>query len=415
MGHRVLSMVVALFVGVYVARYLGPEQFGLLSYAGSFVGLFTALATLGLDGIIVRDLVKTPERRDELLGTAFWLKAGGAILMWIGIAAAIPFTHNDTQTNILIIIIALAVIFQAFNVIDLNYQAEVKSKYVVYAQLASLVISSITKLVFVWIAAPLVWFACVFLLDAVVRAMGLLAMYLQNTGKIWYWKWRWQTARVLLKDSWPLILSGLVISIYMKIDQVMIKEMLGAEEVGLYAAAVRLSDVWLFITVIITNSLFPAIVGAKAVSQKLFEDRIVKLYQLLVSISLIISILMFVFSEKIVLLTFGNDYTKAIDILRLYIWSIIFVFLNNGSWKWYLVENLQKIATIRLSIGALVNVALNFFLVPIYGLTGAVYATLISYITATYFGNLIMPKTRVNFKMQTYALLTFYKARHFHV
>ncbi len=100
MGHRVLSMIVALFVGIYVARYLGPERFGLLSYAGSFVGLFTALATLGLDGIMVRELVKTPERRDELLGTAFWLKAGGAILMWIGIASAIPFTNNDTQTNI---------------------------------------------------------------------------------------------------------------------------------------------------------------------------------------------------------------------------------------------------------------------------------------------------------------------------
>jgi O-antigen/teichoic acid export membrane protein len=113
MGHRVLSMVVALFVGVYVARYLGPERFGFLSYAGSFVGLFTALATLGLDGIMVRELVKTPERRDELLGTAFWLKAGGAILMWIGIAAAVPFTQNDTQTNILIVIIAFAVIFQA--------------------------------------------------------------------------------------------------------------------------------------------------------------------------------------------------------------------------------------------------------------------------------------------------------------
>ena len=154
MGHRVLSMVVALFVGVYVARYLGPERFGLLSYAGSFVGLFTALATLGLDGIMVRELVKAPERRDELLGTAFWLKAGGAILMWIGIAAAIPFTHNDTQTNILIIIIAFAVIFQAFNVIDFNFQAEVKSKFVVYAHLVQLVASSITKLIFVWLNSP---------------------------------------------------------------------------------------------------------------------------------------------------------------------------------------------------------------------------------------------------------------------
>ena len=237
MGHRVLSMVVALFVGVYVARYLGPKRFGLLSYAFSFVGLFTALATLGLDGIMVRELVKAPERRDELLGTAFWLKTGGAILMWIGIAAAIPFTHNDTQTNILIIIIAFAVIFQAFNVIDFNYQAEVISKYVVYSQFVQLAISSVTKLVFIAIQAPLVWFACVFLLDAIVRAVGLTAVYLQTTGKMWYWKWKWQTAKELLRDSWPLILSGMVISIYMKIDQVMIKEMLGAKQVGHYAAA----------------------------------------------------------------------------------------------------------------------------------------------------------------------------------
>lgn len=191
--------------------------------------------------------------------------------------------------------------------------------------------------------------------------------------------------------------------------------MLGAEQVGLYAAAVRLSDVWLFVAVITTSSLFPTIVSAKAISQKLFEDRIMKLYQLLVALSLVISIVMFIFSEKIVLLTFGNDYTESIEILQLYIWSIIFVFLNNGSWKWYLAENLQKIAFIRLGIGALINVALNFFLIPMYGLKGAVYATLVSYVFAIYFGNLIMPKTRINFKMQTYAILTFYKVRNFNV
>ena len=290
MGHRVLSIVVALFVGVYVARYLGPERFGLLSYAMSFVGLFTALATLGLDGIMVRELVKTPERRDELLGTAFWLKAGGAILMWVGITAAIPFTNNDTQTNILIAIIAFGVIFQAFNVIDFNYQAEVKSKYVVYAHLASLIISSVIKLVLVWIAAPLVWFACVFLLDAVLLAVGMTAMYLKNTGKVWYWKWRWETAKELLRDSWPLILSGMVISIYMKIDQVMIKEMLGAEQVGLYAAAVRLSEVWYFIPIVVTSSLFPAIINAKKVSEELYYQRLQKLYSLMIWMALAIAL-----------------------------------------------------------------------------------------------------------------------------
>ena len=197
-AERVLRMVVALFVSVYVARYLGPERFGLLSYANSFVGLFIALATLGLDGIVVRELVKTPARRDELLGTAFGLKIVGAILMWLLIITAVPLTENDVQTNSLIAIIAFAAIFQAFNVIDFNYQAEVKSKYVVHAQLVQLTISSITKLVLIAINASLIWFAWVYLLDALVLAVGLAVMYLRNSGKLWYTEIEFQNKNRLI-------------------------------------------------------------------------------------------------------------------------------------------------------------------------------------------------------------------------
>jgi len=397
MGHRVLSMIVALFVGVYVARYLGPERFGLLSYAGSFVGLFTALASLGLDGIMVRELVKAPGRKDELLGTAFWLKAGGAIFMWIGIAAAIPFTHNDTQTNMLIIIIAFGAIFQAFNVIDLNYQAEVKSKFVVYAHLASLVISSVIKLVLVWIAAPLVWFACVFLLDAVVHAVGLTAIYLKNTGKIWYWKWRWQTARVLLKDSWPLILSGMVISIYMKIDQVMIKEMLGAEQVGHYAAAVRLSEAWYFIPMAITSSVFPAIINAKKQSKELYYQRLQKLYDLMVWLAVAIALPTTFLAPWVIRVLYGDAFLPAAGVLSIHIWAGVFVFLGVASGKWLLTENLQIFSTINTSIGAIINIVLNYILIKNMGINGAAISTLISYFIAAYLCLSFFDKTRINF------------------
>jgi len=400
MGQRVLSMVVALFVGVYVARYLGPEQFGLLSYAGSFAGLFTALATLGLDGIMVRELVKTPERRDELLGTAFWLKAGGAILMWIGIAAAVPFAHNDIQTNILIVIIAFAVIFQAFNVIDLNYQAEVKSKYVVYAQLASLVISSITKLVFVWIAAPLVWFACVFLLDAVVLAAGMTAMYLKNTGKIWYWKWRWQTAKLLLRDSWPLILSGMVIAIYMKIDQVMIKEMLDAGAVGNYAAAVRLSEAWYFIPAAITSSVFPAIINAKKQSEELYYQRLQKLYDLMVWLAVAIALPTTFLAPWVIRVLYGEAFLPAAGVLSIHIWAGVFIFLGFVSGRWIIAENVQYIATIRSAAGAMMNVTLNIVFIPKYGINGAAIATFFSVLVASHIAFLFINKARKVFIMQ---------------
>jgi len=384
MGHRVLSTVVALFVGVYVARYLGPERFGLLSYAASLVGLFTALATLGLDGIMVRELVKAPKRRDELLGTAFWLKAGGAILMWVGIAAVIPFTHNDTQTNILIIIIAVAVIFQAFNVIDFNYQAEVISKYVVYAQFVQLAISSVTKLVFIAIQAPLVWFACVFLLDAIVSAVGLTAVYLQTTGKMWYWKWKWQTAKELLRDSWPLILSGMVISIYMKIDQVMIKEMLGAEEVGIYAAAVRLSEAWYFIPMAITSSVFPAIINAKKQSEELYYQRLQKLYDLMVWLAVAIALPTTFLAPWVIRVLYGDAFSPAAEVLSIHIWAGVFVFLGVASSQYLIAENYTRISFYRTFIGAIINVILNIILIPKYGVNGAASATLISYFAATF-------------------------------
>jgi len=401
MGHRVLSMVVALFVGVYVARYLGPERFGLLSYAGSFAGLFAALATLGLDGIMVRELVKAPERRNELLGTAFWLKAGGAILMWLCIAAAIPFTNNDTQTNILIAIIAFAVIFQAFNVIDFNYQAEVKSKFVVYAHLVQLVVSSITKLIFVWIAAPLVWFACVFLLDAVVHAVGLTAMYLKKTGRVWHWKLRWETTKQLLKDSWPLILSGMVISIYMKIDQVMIKEMLGADQVGYYAAAVRLSEAWYFVPMAITSSVFPAIINAKKQSEKLYYKRLQKLYDLMVWLAVAIALPTTFLAPWLIKFLYGEAFLPAAWVLSIHIWAGVFVFLGCANGRWIIAENIHQIATIRSTAGAMVNVALNIVLIPKYGVNGAAIATFISVSVASHLAFLFINKARRAFIMQS--------------
>lgn len=404
MGHRVLSMVVALFVGVYVARYLGPERFGLLSYAGSFVGLFTALAILGLDGIMVRELVRAPERRDELLGTAFWLKAGGAALMWLCIAAAIPFTNNDVQTNILIAIIAFGIIFQTFNVIDFNYQAEVKSKFVVYAHLVQLVVSSITKLIFVWISAPLVWFACVFLLDAVVHAVGLTAMYLKNTGTIWYWKWRWETAKQLLKDSWPLILSGVMVSIYMKIDQVMIKEMLDAERVGYYAAAVRLSEAWYFVPMAITSSVFPAIINAKKQSEELYYQRLQKLYDLMVWLAVAIALPTTFLAPWVIKILYGEAFLPAAGVLSIHIWAGVFVFLGVASGKWLLTENLQIFSTINTSIGAIVNIILNYILIKNLGINGAAISTLISYFMAAYLCLSFFDKTRTNFVNLTKSL-----------
>ena len=303
-GEKILRIVVGLFVGIWVARYLGPEQFGLFSYAQGFVGLFTAISTLGLDGIVIRELVKDESRRDELIGTAFWLNILGALGVLIVLAIAINFTSNDSYTSSLVFIIASATIFQSFNVVDMYFQSKVLSKYIVYANVISLFISSIVKIILILNEAPLIAFAWVILFDSFILASGFIYFYLKNlrhseqperqsvpnAESSFTWKFNKSTAFSLLQDSWPLILSGIVISIYMKIDQVMIKEMMNVEAVGQYAAAVRLSEAWYFIPMAIASSLFPSIINAKKVSEKLYLERLQRLYSLMVWLAIAIAL-----------------------------------------------------------------------------------------------------------------------------
>lgn len=399
MAERVLRMGVALLVGVYVARYLGPERFGLLSYATSFVGLFTALATLGLEGIVVRELVKGPDRSDEILGTAFVLKLTGALLMWGCIAIGVQFTTNDGFTNLLIAIIAFGVLFQSFNVIDFHFQASVRSKYAVRAQVGQLIISSIVKIALVWMKASLLWFAMASVLDAICLATGLTWIYYLKSGRIlaWRWRWRWEGAKNLLKDSWPLIFSGLAISIYMKIDQVMIKEMLGAEQVGLYAAAVKLSEAWYFVPMAITSSVFPAIINAKKQSEELYYQRLQKLYDLMVWLAVAIALPTTFLAPWVIGVLYGEAFLLAAGVLSIHVWAGVFVFLGVASGKWLLTENLQIFFAINTSIGAIINIILNYILIKNVGVKGAAISTLISYFIAAYLSLSFFYKTRMNF------------------
>ena len=318
MGEKVLRMFVGLFVGIWVARYLGPEQFGLFSYAQSFVGLFVAFATLGLDGIIVRELVKDPNKRDALLGTAFRLKLIGALLVLIALAFAVKLSHQDTITTLLIFIVASATVFQSFNIIDFYFQANVLSKYTVYANIISLFISSLIKVWLILNNAPLIAFAAVVLFDSMILMLGYVYFFQRHSKlNIKNLKFNKSTALNLLKDSWPLILSGFVVSIYMKIDQIMIKEMLNSEAVGQYAAAVRLSEAWYFIPMVIASSLFPAIINAKKHSEKLYYERLQKLYDLMVWIAIAIALPMTFLSDWVVNLLYGEQYNQAGSVLMI--------------------------------------------------------------------------------------------------
>jgi len=410
LGEKILRMIIGLFIGIWIARYLGPEQFGVFSYAQSFVGLFIAISTLGLNGIIVRELVKDEEERDLLLGTAFVLKIIGAVAVLLILLVAINFTSNDRYINILIFIIASSTIFQSFNVIDFYFQSKVLSRYVVYANTISLLISSIIKIALLLNEAPLINFAWIILFDSVVLALGFIYFYSKNDLSIRKWKFSTKMAYTLLKDSWPLILSGLVISLYMKIDQVMIKEMLNSEAVGQYAVAVDLSQAWYFLPMIISSSLFPAIINAKEQSKELYYERLQKLYTLMAWIAISIALPTVFISDWLIHLLYGEAYNQSGKVLIINIWAGVFVFLGVASSKWFIAENLQKYSFYRTLSGAFINIILNYILIPIYSIYGAAFATLISQAVASYLFNATNQKLRITFLLQTKAIFMPWKA-----
>ena len=411
-AEKILRMVVGLLVGVWVARYLGPEKFGLLSYALSFVGLFSIVATFGLDEIVVRELVKDESRRDELIGTAFWLKLFGAFVVLLALAFAVKFTSNDDNTNILVFIIASALIFQSFNVVDFYFQSKVMGKFIVYVNLISLFISSIVKITLILNDASLIAFAWVVLFDGFILACGYIYFFLKHStfriNNLVFYK---STAIDLLKDSWPLIFSGAVLMIQARIDQVMIKEMINSTEVGYYSAAIRLIEAFGFIPVMLKISLYPSILNSRKDSNELYKSRLLNFYRLNFLLFLAVAIPLFLFSEQIVILLFGIEYQSVGILLSLMVIRLFFANMGVARSAYILNENLMVFSLITMTLGTITNIVLNYYWIPLYASKGAIIATIISFLVSIFVVDLFYSKTRMNLILQFKGIFSFYKLK----
>jgi O-antigen/teichoic acid export membrane protein len=390
-------MCVSLFVGIYVARFLGPEKFGLLSYALGFVMLFGTIASFGLNEILVRDLLQDKTQIKELLSTAFFLKIFGFLMMGCFIIFALQFTNDDKYTHLMITIISLGIFFQSFNVIDCYFQSQVQSKYVVIVQFIQLLITSLIKIFLILNKATLIWFAIVFMIDQALLSILLLSIY--RWKKEWFsiFSVKWELVTQLFKDAWPLIFSGMMVSIYMKIDLIMIKEMLDVKAVGIYAAAVKLCEVLYFLPVVVMSSLFPAIVEARKQNLIVYRKQVYLIYEIMIGATAIVAIITMFLADWIVYILYGSIYQEAATILKIYIWAFVFVSLGVVSSKYLVAENLEIYALYRSVVGAIINITLNWYLIPIYGIKGAAFATLITQIFVAYLFLFCFQSTRYNF------------------
>ena len=397
-GWLMLGKILSLIVGIFIAKFLGPHDFGDLSFAVAFTAIIAAVGTLGLDSFIIREILHQPAKRDEVMGTAFWMRIGVSIFLVPASVLIYLFFRSladqqGAELTLVITFCASALFFKAFNIIDSYFQSQVRSKFVVQVQNICLIISSLIKISFVLLKLPLVYFAFALVLDGLMLSVGLVIIYHRENLQIKAWVFNTSRAKSLLSQSWPLILSAVMVTLYMQIDILMLKYFAGSTEAGIYSAAARISEAWYFIPVAIVTSVFPAIIHARKTDIARYQKRLQNLYDLLVAISLPVALIVSLGADTFIRLVYGEQFDGAGVMLSIHIWSGIFVFLGSASGQYLFAEGFTMISFYRTATGAIANILLNLWLIPMYGGLGASAATLIAYFIAT-FSILLYSKTR---------------------
>lgn len=404
MAERVATMVVGLGVTVWMARYLGPEQFGLFSYAISFVALFGFLTYLGLDGIVTRELVRAPERRDEILGTTMALRLSGAVAVAAIVFASAMLLPGAGEARWLMAVIAAGAVFDTLDAVDLWFQSRVRSRVSVVVRSVSFFAGALGKVALIVAGAPLVAFAAVHAAQAALRAAGFAVAYRRDAGRLTRLRFSGARALAMLRQSWPLILSSAGALVYLKIDQVMLAQMVGAAEVGVYSVAARVSEIWYFIPLTIATSVFPGLVRSREADAAGYQRRLEKAYTVVAWLALGVAVMVTLLARPVVDFLYGDEYRRAAGILAIHVWTCPAIFMGAILSKWLVAEGLLIFSLTRHGLGAVVNVGLNLVLIPPYGGEGAAVATLVSYTVSSWLACYTDRRTLPAARMMTRAL-----------
>ncbi len=416
---RVVRMGLILATTIIVSRYLGVERIGQLNYALAIVSIAMVLTSLGANEIVARDLVRHPERRDELLGSTFAIKLAGGIALNVGLFIYVLVKGMDAFTVLLVMITASAELLKWSTVIDYYFMAQVRGNVAAKVNIASTLISSGYKLLLVWYQAPLIWFAWGYFAETLTYTLGFVWVYQRNGLRLRSWKPRWRMVRYILDQSWPMLLYGFALQAQLKIDQVMIKDLLSSRlgetfaniELGQYSIAVKMLEAIAFMPLIVQLAVAPAIAKARIVDVSLYHERLTNQYRLMFAMFLVTAIPMYFLSEWGIVLLYGEEFREAGRLLALFAFRLVFSYMGVAKGSFITNESLFKFSLITSVLGAVINISLNAWLIPWLGARGAIWASAISFFVSIFVVDLFTARTRINFRLMMNGMLTFWKLR----
>lgn len=405
MSEKVVTMAVNLLVALLLARQLGPELFGELNYVLALVALVTPLSALGLNALIMRELVEHPARESQIMTTAAAVRLVGAAVGLLGLLLWAWLSPLSVAERVSLTVIGIAATLQAFQVVEYYFQANVTARYVVKMRATVISVAGVGKIAFALFYPSVIAVASVYALEFLAWGAGYVLLY-KNKSQGFIWRQTdWRYGMQLLKQSSWLILSGIAAVLYLKIDQVMLGHLAGRTEVGVYAVAVKLSEVWYFFATAIATSFFAGLLALKKTAREQYQQRLQQLCDALFVVALVLAITVSLLADPVVPWLFGEEYAGAAAVLVIHIWASVFVFMRALASKWLIAERLLHFSLISHGIGAVLNIIANFILIPQWQGEGAAIATILSYACASYVAFWLSASTRPLALTMTRAML----------
>jgi O-antigen/teichoic acid export membrane protein len=423
---RVLRLVSTLAVGILITRYLGAERMGQWNYAGALVGLFSFLTYLGLNEIMVRDLVRHPLRRQELMGTGLLLQVLGTALLLVSVMAIAVWKDVRTDTLWLVLMLALSEMLKPAMVFEYYYMAEVRGKVIAQLNIVQTLVGAALKVALVLCGAHLVLFGAALIVENGVWALLLVRRYQVEGQVLSAFRATRRMAVLLLKQAWPVVVYGIALNLQLKVDQVMLFDILSrlnSEEiannvVGQYGVAVKMVEAASILPVILQASFAPAIARAKVQDPALYESRMINLYRLMFLLCVITAVPLYFVAEPAIVLLYGEEFRYAGALLAMFSIRLIFPFMGVAKTSFITNEGLFKYSLLTAVVGAVINVGMNYVLIPLMGAVdpqkgaeGALWATMVSFVVGIFLMDLFYEKTRRNFRWMVGAMMSFWRLR----
>lgn len=401
---KIVTMLSTLIVSVLVARYLGPQQFGVMNYVVSVVSLFSIFATFGMSDIVVRELSKKEMSKDEILGTAFILRL---ILSSITITCVIIYAllfENKDGLSTMTIIYSIFMLFACFDVIRNYFTSIIQNKRVVISEISRSLIGALIKIALVIFNAPLILFIAALAADYLLLALGYFANY-QEIDSCKNWKYNSKFALFLLKSSFPLLIAGAAATIYQRIDQVMIAKMIDNASVGYFSTALSFVGVLVFIPIIMIQTVGPILVDLKKNNPQKYEVESQKMMNMIVWATIIVCVILSLLSYPIIYITYGIKYLPAVPVMQILVFKAVGIALTMTGGQLIIIENIHKFAFVRNILACVVCVISNYLLIPHWGIIGSAWATIITAMFSGGLGNLLIPPYHHILKKQCLCVL----------